>query len=147
MLHPGPGPLCGGRDVGGTSRMTCSFAKLQVLVQPSCSEAWAGWRSLWSFSAGLPPARILAGIKQGNCPGGLWSGWGTEDVSRVLSVLLIALGCRSHCLPCKYDNSWISWEFFTALPKHLNVNLRCLLSVRGGLKKLGQNLCYAVVKV
>lgn len=36
-----------------------------------------------------------------------------------------AQGFRSCRLPCDYDNTWISWEFCTALPKHLNVNLRC----------------------
>lgn len=35
-----------------------------------------------------------------------------------------ALGCRSLCLPCNDDNSWISCEFLTAALMHLNGNLR-----------------------
>lgn len=74
MPDPGSGPLCGGTDVGGNSRLTCTVAKQRVLVQPSFSVRPEPVGEVHGLSVGLPPARILAGIKQGNCPGGIWSG-------------------------------------------------------------------------
>lgn len=115
----------GGTDVGGTSRMTCSVAKPLVLGWPCCCVRPGPLGEVHSPSAGLPSARRLAGINQGSCPGGPWSGRDTEDIFCVLWIWRSLAGLQK---PLSSLQWWqllnVSWEFLTTLSKHLNVNLR-----------------------
>lgn len=129
-----------GNYVEGERRSECPILVLVLSVVGQMSEALPGWRAqqLNSCSVRPEPLGEVHGLSLSVCllPEFLQeSSRGTVlevpspgETPRTFPLPCqyceFALGCRSHRLPCSY-NSWISWQFFTTLPKHLNVNLRC----------------------